>query len=400
METFGSIDVGTSHTGSRLIVAGGGLAAALIAQRLSMQCADPILLLEAGNEAFGDHTWSFHLPDISPQDLSWIAPMVAHQWPGQVVRFRDYHRDLASGYATLTSASVREAMTRLANVEIRCGTRVDTLTANNVTLASGETLSGDCIIDARGYRPSDAIVLGFQKFLGLEVETAEAHGLERPVIMDASVDQRDGYRFIYLLPFSDRRILIEDTRYADGDALDEAAIERDVLDYATGQGWTVSRILRRERGVLPISLAHDAAQFWAEAPLDVPQAGMRAALFHPTTGYSLPEAVQLANLVAGAWPTGSAKLAGRIRDHALRRRHQQRFYRLLNRMLFRAAIPDRRHLVLQRFYRLPEPLIERFYAGRTQWRDIVRILVGKPPVPIHRALACLRESSLLGPEKS
>src|SRR5690606_21852634 len=130
------------------------------------------------------------------------------------------------------------------------------------------------------------------------------------------------------------------------------------------------------------------------------QAGMRAALFHPTTGYSLPEAVRLANLVAQALPVGSAELADKIREHALRRHREQRFYRLLNRMLFLAAAPNQRHMVLQRFYRLPEPLIERFYAGRTTPADMARILVGKPPVPIHRALACLRESPLLTPEKT
>src|SRR5690606_33591352 len=129
-------------------------------------------------------------------------------------------------------------------------------------------------------------------------------------------------------------------------------------------------------------------------------AGMRAALFHPTTGYSLPEAVRVANLVAEAWPVGSAALAAKIRDHALTRHRQQGFYRLLNRMLFLAARPDRRHLVLQRFYRLPQPLIERFYAGRTTPADIARILVGKPPVPVHRALACLSERAHLQMEKS
>ncbi len=390
----------SSGDGARLILAGGGLAAALIARRLSLDSSDSILILESAPEPFGEHTWSFHLADVGADDLAWLAPMVAHRWPGQSVRFRDYRRELSSGYATLTSASVREAMAQLGNVEVRCGARVESVGADHVSLSDGETLNADCVIDARGYRSSTALVLGYQKFVGLEVETAAPHGVHNPVIMDASVDQHDGYRFVYLLPFSENRVLIEDTRYADGEALDEAVLERDIHDYAHAQGWSISRVLRRERGVLPISLAHDAARFWAEVPPDVPQAGMRAGLFHPTTGYSLPEAVRLANLVAQAWPVGSAELAGKIREHALRRHREQRFYRLLNRMLFLAAVPSQRHLVLQRFYRLPEPLIERFYAGRTSPTDMARILVGKPPVPVHRALACLREAPLLTPEKS
>lgn len=58
-------------------------------------------------------------------------------------------------------------------------------------------------------------------------------------------------------------------------------------------------------------------------------------------------------------------------------------------MLFEAAAPDERRRVMERFYRLPEPLIERFYAGQTTLADKARILVGRPPVPISRALRCL-----------
>jgi len=74
---------------------------------------------------------------------------------------------------------------------------------------------------------------------------------------------------------------------------------------------------------------------------------------------------------------------------------ERSFYRLLNRMLFRAAEPGQRYKVLERFYRLPTPLIERFYAGEATLGDKLRILSGKPPVPIGRALSCLSEAPLL-----
>ncbi len=383
-----------------LVLAGGGLAAAMIALRLRQSSSDPILILEGAAVPFGEHTWSFHLEDVTASDLGWLEPAIAHRWQGQSVRFRDHRRNLTSGYATLTSHSVWEAIKALPGVEIRANARVAALDAKGVTLEDGTYIDAACVVDVRGYRPSGALKLGYQKFVGLEVETEEPHGLSYPVIMDASVDQLDGYRFVYLLPYSATRVLIEDTRYADGAALDESALEQDILAYARMQGWSVKEIVRRERGVLPISLAHDAEKFWAEAPADIPQAGMRAALFHPTTGYSLPEAVRVANLIGKAWPVGSAALAGKLREHALARHRQQGFYRLLNRMLFLAARPERRHLVLQRFYRLPQPLIERFYAGQTTPADIARILIGKPPVPVHRALACLNEHALLKTEIS
>src|SRR5690606_33282769 len=119
--------------------------------------------------------------------------------------------------------------------------------------------------------------------------------------------------FIYLLPFSSTRILIEDTRYSDGHDLDGEEIEAAILNYARLKGWAVAEVVRRESGVLPITLAYDAEKFWRQAPQDVPQAGMRAALFHPTTGYSLPDAVRVANLVSESWPVNSATLAKKIR---------------------------------------------------------------------------------------
>jgi lycopene beta-cyclase len=48
---------------------------------------------------------------------------------------------------------------------------------------------------------------------------------------------------------------------------------------------------------------------------------------------------------------------------------------------------------MERFYGLPQSLIERFYADRLTGLDRLRILTGKPPVAILRALRCLPESS-------
>ena len=56
--------------------------------------------------------------------------------------------------------------------------------------------------------------------------------------------------------------------------------------------------------------------------------------------------------------------------------------------------------VLARFYRLPEPLIRRFYAGRSPMRDRVRLLTGRPPVPVLRALRVMSEARLLRARKA
>ena len=62
---------------------------------------------------------------------------------------------------------------------------------------------------------------------------------------------------------------------------------------------------------------------------------------------------------------------------------------MLDRMLFRAAEPEERYRVLEHFYRLDPRLVGRFYAGRSTMTDKARILTGKPPVPIGRAIGAI-----------
>jgi lycopene beta-cyclase len=65
-------------------------------------------------------------------------------------------------------------------------------------------------------------------------------------------------------------------------------------------------------------------------------------------------------------------------------------------MLFLAAEPERRVRVFGHFYRLPAPLIARFYAGQSTAFDKVRILSGKPPVPIPNAVGALARRHPIG----
>ena len=58
-----------------------------------------------------------------------------------------------------------------------------------VTLADGRRLTGRAVIDARGAGPLPGLDLAWQKFVGLTCRFEKAHGVPRPVIMDACVEQ-------------------------------------------------------------------------------------------------------------------------------------------------------------------------------------------------------------------
>ena len=127
---------------------------------------------------------------------------------------------------------------------------------------------------------------------------------------------------------------------------------------------------------------------------------MRAGLFHPTTGYSLPDAVRAARIVTDLRDFSADTLHAALHDFAAKSWAERGFYRLLDRMLFRAALPEGRYRILERFYRLDESLIRRFYAARSTRMDKARILAGRPPVPIGRAMMAIAGSGAGAKDKT
>jgi lycopene beta-cyclase len=382
-----------------IVIVGGGLSGCLTAWRLRQRHPSlKLRLIESDNRLGGNHTWSFFASDLSPDQQQWIEPVVAHRWSGYEVRFPGRRRHLASPYMSVTSELLSSTAAAALGDSVIVGTPVVEVAQRHVRLYSGETIEARSVLDARGLRSIPGLLLGYQKFVGLEVQLARPHGLDAPIIMDATVPQHDGYRFVYTLPFTGKRLLIEDTTYSDGAALPAEDMRARVLDYARSQGWEVGAIVREETGVLPIVLAGRREQVLAWDPHAATRMGLAAALFHPTTGYSLPDAVRLADRIADAIAPGVVSCDGlrtSVLEHASRMWCERAFFRLLNRMLFKAGSPAQRFEVLQRFYALDHGLIERFYAARLSKLDKARILTGWPPVPIFSALRCVSERRLL-----
>lgn len=386
----------SSTSRADVVLVGGGLANGLIALRLKALRPDlRVILLERDRRIGGEHTWCHFETDVGPAIGGWLRPLIVHRWPGYDVRFPAHQRALETPYLAITSQRLHEAVSVALGDDVWLGATVSEVSPHQVTLSDGRRITAAAVIDGRGPRRSRSLVLGWQKFLGQGVRLSKPHGLTRPIVMDATVSQLDGYRFLYVLPLDPTRLLIEDTRYSDGDALDHADLRAAITAYAGQQGWTIAKVEREEHGVLPIALAGDIDAYWREARPQVAEVGLRAALFQPTTGYSLPDAARLADQIAALPHITSAHVRACAEAHSKAAWRRRRFFRLLNRMLFRACAPDQRYRVLERFYRLGAPLIQRFYAARLTPFDQARVLMGKPPVPIVAALRCLGERSVI-----
>ncbi|CAM3774512.1 lycopene beta-cyclase CrtY [Litorimonas haliclonae] len=397
-----------------MIIVGAGLSGLLTAWRcLDVNPNLTVLVIEASEKIAGDHTWSFNLTDVEESLRDWIKPFIAYQWPRYDVKFAKRERTLEIPYCTGNSETLRacvEPFIQNGRLHVMLKTKVASLDAESVTLENGETMDAACVLDARGFAPNENVFLGYQKFVGKTIRTKEPHGLRNPVIMDATVEQLGGYRFVYCLPFTEHEILVEDTYYTDGPELSETQVATRVDDYINKKGWGDHELLRKEKGVLPITLAVDYDHSLGLGRVAQPDGkiGISGGFYNAVTGYSFPSTLYLADEIAKDIENIDAYAVDDIsflRETTIATAHAnhvyaEKFLRLLNRMLFRACEPDQRYKVLQRFYGLPQDLIERFYAGKLTQSDKARILIGKPPVPVTKALYNFSEKAFIKRERA
>lgn len=359
---------------------GGGLQNALIALSLfRQQPAARVALVEREPTLGGNHLWCFHAGDVPEALLEVVAPLVVKRWSDYDVFFPELERRVSSPYTAVSSerlnAVVRQAFAERPSSALLSGSTVLRATDREVELDDGRVIGADVVLRATG---PDADLfpgkLGFQKFLGLELDLEAPCALERPVLMDARVPQLDGFRFVYVLPLSPTRVLVEDTYFSDSSALDTDALRARALAYAEGAGFRVRGVAREETGVLPLPLrpsAHPSSG--AGRPFS---AGYGGGWFHPTTGYSFPAAARVALLVASVAKDALAE-AWLSLDKTHRR--QFAFLTLLNRLMFGAFAPEERYGAIERFYRLPEATLTRFYAMTLTAGDRARIFCDRPP---------------------
>lgn len=374
---------------TKIAIAGGGLSGSLAALALARRPDVELVLLEQADRFGGNHIWSMFDSDVPPA-VRWLTEFLHFdRWSDHEVRFPLRQRRIAIGYSSLRSSDLDLAVrTSLDERQYCLGARIESLTARSVKLGNGKEITADVVIDARGGSLPKGPELGWQKFVGQRFTFASPHGVERPVIMDATVRQEDGFRFLYLLPFSATELFIEDTYYSSSDALDEAAVAAGIYKFARALTLSEPIQLGSEVGRLPVVIEACLNDIWPQHD-EVPRLGVRGGFFHPTTSYSLPDALLNASLLASAPKLGQRSVHDLLRGRAERIWRERAFFQFLNRMLFRAADADQRHKVLGHFYRLPEAVIARFYAAQLTRLDKVRILSGRPPVPLFKALTSL-----------
>ncbi|OCC23683.1 lycopene cyclase [Croceicoccus estronivorus] len=375
-----------------IAIAGGGLSGGLIAAALARYRPElRIVLVEAGETLGGNGCWTWFASDLSPVGADLLHPFRKTEWAsGYDVRFPGFTRTLTTPCSSLSSDEFDAALRRqLPDESIRTQRTVAALDASGLTLADGERIGARAVIDCRGFTPSPHLKGGWKVSLGRHLRTKQPHGIARPIVMDATVEQHGGCRFAHVQPLGAHDLLVTDTCYGDSPELDRSALSRRIDAYCTAHGWH-GEILGRQTDVTPIITggnftAHQSAQRIE----DVAIAGVRGGFAHPLTGNSLPQAVETALLIASDADLPGSQLAALLEARARLHWGRTRFYRRLGRLLFGHTPPDQRWRVFARFYNLPQGLVERFHAARSTRMDRIRILCGKPPAQTMRAMAAL-----------
>lgn len=374
------------------ILAGGGLQAGLLV--LAIRHHQPkarILVVERGAVFGGNHTWSFHRRDISSVTAQWLSPLPTYNWDSYQVRFPGYESTVDLEYATTTAEMMAGAVSQCLSEDEQNGSRVllntevTDIQPGSITTNGDEQFRARCVLDCRGRQgpptadqSSAQPVCGYQKFYGLEIELAEDWPSHVPMLMDACVDQSDGFHFIYVLPFSRRRVLIEDTWFSNLPQLDLDLSARQLRTYISGHTQSKWDVVRSERGCLPMPLRGFSPRPASENTSPALLAGGYAGgWFHAATGYSFPLAAQFANTVAETAP----ELAQKAIDSLLQEnKFRFGFARFLNHLLFRLVSPQSRWQIFRRLYKsVPQETLSRFYAHGFSVADAARMVIGVPP---------------------
>lgn len=375
-------------------IAGGGLAGGLTT--LALHRARPELrlaLVESGDTLGGNHRWSWFSSDLTAEGAALLGSFPTARWDGYDVRFPGFERTLGTTYNSLSSADFDAALRRLLPPgAIVAGREIARLGADGITFVGGQRMDARIVIDARGLAGAPQLQGGWQVFLGRRLRTQRPHGLTRPTVMDAAVDQRGSCRFVYTLPLTSNELFVEDTYYDDSPMLDRSVLSARIDRYCATHGWD-GEPLDSETGVLPVITGGDFAAFQAAHRIEgVAAIGARGGFVHPLTSYTMPFAVETALAVATHVDRAGGELAMVIADRARAHWRRTAFYRRLARMMFGAGRPEQRWRAFALVYRLPQPVIERFYTARSTHTDRARILCNRPPVPVLGAIRALATS--------
>lgn len=276
-----------------LVILGGGCAGLSLAMRLADAgaTAPSTLILEKNAHYSNDRTWCFW-DEENPLLKNWVD----HVWTSFEIingattvtkscaenRYLMLSAQTFYEQATAKIASNKQRLTLLNQQEI-----IEVIKTQNQSwkvVTNSDIYTADQIIDTRPYsQTQDDDALMWQTFIGYEVETStDVFNSSTFTLMDFDASFSQGLGFIYVLPFSPNRALIEYTVFSDKSMSTDNLKEKmkpALLKYLKKVDY---QVLRTEYGKLPmgnqkIKYSDDPSYIYA---------GLYAGSARPSSGYA------------------------------------------------------------------------------------------------------------------
>ena len=375
------------------LIVGGGAAGLSLAYHLAQEprlAGKKVLLIEPEAKTRNDRTWSFWADEPGLFD-----GIVAHEWRKIAFRSPGFERVIDLGryrYKTINGLDYYRFVHRVLAARPTQFTVVrglaealeDTPTGVRIRTANGTTHTARYAFDSR---PPDLAKLKqpakhrylLQHFVGWEIETdADVFDPTTVEFMDFRGPQQHEARFMYVLPFTARKALVEYTLFSEM-TLPKAEYEAAIREYlATTLGLTNYRITAEEAGAIPMT-DHPLPPRVGQHVLNLGTRGGRA---KPSTGYAFKRIQEhSARLVAALATTGHPP-ADSTGD-----RWQFRLFDTLLLDIMRRRGETTRDIFRQLFERNPVERIFRFLDEQTSWADNLRVMNSVPAGPFVRSIA-------------
>ena len=374
------------------LLVGGGAAGLSLAYHLAQEprlAGKRVLLIEPEAKDQNDRTWSFWADEPTPFDH-----LAAGEWRKLAFRSPGYAQVFDLGgyrYRTIRGLDFYQFVQRALAArptQFTCLTgRVvaleNTATGVQARTESGQEFTARYAFDSRPPaiepRPDQYRYL-LQHFAGWEIETD--HDVFDPAVvefMDFRGEQHHEARFMYVLPFSARRALVEYTLFSAQvlpPAEYKAAIQH-YLHHTLGLSANQYRRVADETGAIPMTDHPLPARVGAH----IVNLGTRGGRAKPSTGYAFQRIqAQSARLAAALAATGHPP------PDATGDQWQFRFFDTLLLDIMQRRGESTRDIFRQLFERNPVERIFQFLDEKTSWADNLRVMNSVSAKPFLRSI--------------
>lgn len=353
---------------------------------------EPILILDRRDGFPDDRTWCFWNVEATP-----FSHLCIKRWNSWTVHYAGRTASQLSAqhpYLCLTAADFYGyALDRIAsrgNVTLRLGESVEDCSEYGEEVLAN-TSRGDYtasyVFDGRGLPPGSPVfeearknaVWVPQKFLGLRLRTQEpVFDPETCTLMDFSVSQERGLRFVYVLPFSGREALVENVYLSDAEVSpDEHRAElAEYLSKVYGLEPGGYLVDGEEQGYIPMT---DYA-FPRNPGERTYSIGMLGGQTRTSTGYTFLRIQRYCRALA------ESVVAGRD----VPKRVDAARYHLLDKIFLRFMKEHPEQcpgVYLRMFARLSPDTLVRFLTEKSTLADDVRLTLAMPKMPFLKSAA-------------